>query len=87
MGRPQEGNAAWRASRAMTQGFKRCKICVAIKKDGTRCKAPAIRGWHRCVKHGGAMVIGRRRKAAAQRLKHGRFRKRSTQERKDIPTR
>ena len=74
------GNAAWRASRAMTAGLVRCRRCAAIKKDGQRCRAQAIRGWHRCRMHGGQMVIGRRKQAAAQKLKHGRFSQRSTRQ-------
>lgn len=54
------GNAAWRASRAQTQGWAGRRQCEAIRKNGLRCKRVAIKNWHRCWMHGGAMVLSRR---------------------------
>src|SRR5207342_3034555 len=73
MGRPQEGNAAWRASRAQSAGLVRCKRCKVVKKDGSPCKAPAIRGAAVCVAHGGRLVLWRRRMKKAKVVRHERF--------------
>ena len=55
------GNAAWRASRAQSAGLVRCRRCKVIKRDGQRCKAPAVRGLQVCRMHGGQLVLWRRR--------------------------
>ena len=74
------GNAAWRASRAQTAGLKRCRQCITIKRNGEQCRAPAIRGWTRCVRHGGALVIWRRKLMKAKQVKHERWQTKSTKE-------
>jgi len=83
MGRPQEGNAAWRAAAMQCKlrpGNIGRKQCNYIKRNGIKCKALAIRNWHRCFMHGGAAVLARRGLYVARRHRHGRFRQRKVPE-------
>lgn len=64
------GNAAWRASRAQTQGSAGRQRCTRIKRDGTQCKGYAIRNWNRCFMHGGAAVLAKRG-LYRRKLRHG----------------
>jgi len=57
------GNAAWKASRMMTQcrlGNINRKRCTVVRKDGSRCDGIAVTGFGRCFHHGGSGVLARR---------------------------
>ena len=51
------GNAAWRASRRMSQcrpDNRNRRRCSVIRKDGTLCNGIAVKGFGRCFHHGGS---------------------------------
>lgn len=69
--RPQEGNAAWKASRAMTQiGGKRHRYCKAIDRDGNRCRGICVKKADVCYMHGGRNILNRRKIEKARKLRY-----------------
>ena len=84
------GSTAWHNSVRSRCVFKhyqlvRCRRCKVIKRDGQRCKAPAVRGLQVCRMHGGQLVLWRRRMKKAKVVKHERFSIPSPKERKAVP--
>jgi len=67
------GNAAWKASRAMTGckpgNINRRRYSV-VRKNGTRCNGIAVKGFGRCFHHGGSgfMVLTGRKRWKMRRL-------------------
>lgn len=59
------GNAAWKASRRMSQaqpGNANRRRCKVIKRsDGQPCRGMAVRGCTVCYLHGGARIIAHRK--------------------------
>lgn len=78
------GNVRWKAGllkRRFKKGMVGVKQCTAIKRDGTKCKAVAIKNWHRCFAHGGARVLVRRGLYISRKVRYARWTEESTQRR------
>src|SRR5262245_31643861 len=66
MGRPQEGNAAWKAAAVMHA----CKPGLTNRTLCKHCKRIAVRGTSVCYFHGGARIIAKR-KLKRRHVRHG----------------
>jgi hypothetical protein len=79
------GNARWKAAviaGRFQKGNPHLKRCTAVKRNGERCKAVAIRNWHRCFAHGGAFVLMRRGLYISRRVRHGNWTERESTQRR-----
>src|SRR5262245_39631124 len=58
------GNIAWKLSRMMSQrkpGDLNRRLCVKKRQDGQPCRGIAVNGSQCCYRHGGQLVIARKR--------------------------
>lgn len=56
-GRPVPENLTSQGRTKGLHAMRRAKRCNARRRDGCACKAPALRGAKRCVKHGGRVEV------------------------------